>query len=146
MRDFLRKIGRHDKVLLIGDVRQHQGVDAGKPFEQLQESGMQSAILASEPRQKGFYRDRPDQHTPPIRGREKRLRCAPANSPCKPSSGSSKTGRNTRFHGPLAVKPGHTSMAPRRKGVGNSARGCHQRTAFLLGFRHPGRCVPVPYL
>jgi hypothetical protein len=80
------------------------------------------------------------------RFREKRLRCAPANSPCKPSSGSSKTGRNTRFHGPLAVKPGHTSMSPRRKGVGNSSRDCCQRTVFLLGFRHPGRCVPVPYL
>ena len=32
-------------MLLIGDVRQHQGVDAGKPFEQLQESGMRSAVL-----------------------------------------------------------------------------------------------------
>jgi conjugative relaxase-like TrwC/TraI family protein len=45
MRDFLRRIGPDDKVLLIGDVRQHQGVDAGKPFEQLQESGMRSALL-----------------------------------------------------------------------------------------------------
>jgi conjugative relaxase-like TrwC/TraI family protein len=45
MRDFLRKISAADKVLLIGDVRQHQGVDAGKPFEQLQESGMRSAVL-----------------------------------------------------------------------------------------------------
>jgi conjugative relaxase-like TrwC/TraI family protein len=45
MRDFLRKLGRDDKVLLIGDVRQHQGVDAGKPFEQLQKSGMRGAVL-----------------------------------------------------------------------------------------------------
>ena len=45
MRDFLGKIRRDDKVLLIGDVRQHQGVDAGKPFEQLQQSGMRSAVL-----------------------------------------------------------------------------------------------------
>ena len=45
MKDFLRKIAASDKVLLIGDVRQHQGVDAGKPFEQLQESGMRSAVL-----------------------------------------------------------------------------------------------------
>lgn len=45
MKEFLRKIGCDDKVLLIGDVRQHQGVDAGKPFEQLQESGMRSAVL-----------------------------------------------------------------------------------------------------
>jgi conjugative relaxase-like TrwC/TraI family protein len=45
MKDFLRKIAASDKVLLIGDVRQHQGVDAGKPFEQLQASGMRSAVL-----------------------------------------------------------------------------------------------------
>ena len=52
MRDFLRRIGLDDKVLLIGDVRQHQGVDAGKPFEQLQESGMRSALLDRIVRQK----------------------------------------------------------------------------------------------
>jgi conjugative relaxase-like TrwC/TraI family protein len=45
MRDFLRKIGPQDKVLLIGDIRQHQGVDAGKPFEQLQQAGMKAAQL-----------------------------------------------------------------------------------------------------
>jgi conjugative relaxase-like TrwC/TraI family protein len=45
MKDFLRKIATSDKVLLIGDVRQHQGVGAGKPFEQLQQSGMRSAVL-----------------------------------------------------------------------------------------------------
>lgn len=52
MRDFLNKIGPHDKVLLIGDTRQHQGVDAGKPFEQLQESGMNTAHLDQIVRQK----------------------------------------------------------------------------------------------
>jgi len=31
MREFLGKISVQDKVLLIGDIRQHQGVDAGKP-------------------------------------------------------------------------------------------------------------------
>lgn len=45
MREFLRRIGPQDKVLLIGDIRQHQGVDAGKPFEQLQQAGMQTAQL-----------------------------------------------------------------------------------------------------
>jgi hypothetical protein len=45
MRDFLNKIGTQDKVLLIGDTRQHQGVDAGKPFEQLQQAGMRTAQL-----------------------------------------------------------------------------------------------------
>ena len=45
MRDFFRRVGSQDKVLLIGDIRQHQGVDAGKPFEQLQQAGMQTAQL-----------------------------------------------------------------------------------------------------
>jgi ATP-dependent exoDNAse (exonuclease V) alpha subunit len=52
IRDFLNKIGPQDKVLLIGDTRQHQGVDAGKPFEQLQEAGMKTAQLDQIMRQK----------------------------------------------------------------------------------------------
>ncbi|HTV06230.1 MAG TPA: MobF family relaxase [Acidobacteriaceae bacterium] len=52
MRDFLNKIGQQDKVLLIGDIRQHQGVDAGKPFEQLQQAGMRTAQLDQIVRQK----------------------------------------------------------------------------------------------
>jgi ATP-dependent exoDNAse (exonuclease V) alpha subunit len=52
MREFLEKIGPHDKVLLIGDTRQHQGVDAGKPFEQLQQAGMKTAQLDQIVRQK----------------------------------------------------------------------------------------------
>jgi conjugative relaxase-like TrwC/TraI family protein len=52
IRDFLNKIGSQDRVLLIGDTRQHQGVDAGKPFEQLQEAGMRTAQLDQIVRQK----------------------------------------------------------------------------------------------
>jgi ATP-dependent exoDNAse (exonuclease V) alpha subunit len=52
MREFLQKISPEDKVLLIGDTRQHQGVDAGKPFEQLQEAGMRTAHLGQIVRQK----------------------------------------------------------------------------------------------
>jgi len=52
MRDFLARIRAEDNVLLIGDIRQHQGVDAGKPFEQLQQSGMQTAMLDRIVRQK----------------------------------------------------------------------------------------------
>jgi conjugative relaxase-like TrwC/TraI family protein len=52
MRDFLRKFGPDDRVLLIGDTRQHQGVDAGKPFEQLVQAGMQTARLDQIIRQK----------------------------------------------------------------------------------------------
>ena len=43
MRDFLTKLEPNDRVLLIGDTRQHQGVEAGKPFEQLINAGMRTA-------------------------------------------------------------------------------------------------------
>jgi ATP-dependent exoDNAse (exonuclease V) alpha subunit len=52
VRDFLNKIGAQDRVLLVGDIRQHQAVDAGKPFEQLQQGGMQTAQLDQIVRQK----------------------------------------------------------------------------------------------
>jgi conjugative relaxase-like TrwC/TraI family protein len=45
MREFLARLGPDDRVLLIGDTRQHQGVEAGRPFEQLQEAGMRTAKL-----------------------------------------------------------------------------------------------------
>ncbi len=45
IREFLSRLGPDDRVLLIGDIRQHQGVEAGRPFEQLQECGMHTAKL-----------------------------------------------------------------------------------------------------
>ena len=39
VREFLTRIGPNGRVLLIGDIRQHQGVEAGRPFEQLQRQG-----------------------------------------------------------------------------------------------------------
>lgn len=52
VRDFLEKIGPQDRVLLVGDIRQHQAIEAGKPFEQLQQAGMQTAQLDQIVRQK----------------------------------------------------------------------------------------------
>jgi conjugative relaxase-like TrwC/TraI family protein len=52
MREFLSRLGANDRVLLIGDTRQHQGVEAGRPFEQLQEAGMRTARLDEIVRQK----------------------------------------------------------------------------------------------
>ena len=52
MREFLTRLGPNDRVLLIGDARQHQGVEAGRPFEQLQEAGMSTAKLDEIVRQK----------------------------------------------------------------------------------------------
>jgi ATP-dependent exoDNAse (exonuclease V) alpha subunit len=52
MREFLSRLGPNDRVLLIGDTRQHQGVEAGRPFEQLQGAGMRTAKLDEIVRQK----------------------------------------------------------------------------------------------
>ncbi|WP_419807092.1 AAA family ATPase [Terriglobus sp.] len=52
MRAFLEKIRPEDRVVVIGDTRQHQGVDAGRPFQQMQEAGMQTAKLETIMRQK----------------------------------------------------------------------------------------------
>ncbi len=52
VKDFLDKIQPQDRVLLIGDTRQHQGVEAGKPFQQLQEAGLRTAQLDQIIRQK----------------------------------------------------------------------------------------------
>jgi ATP-dependent exoDNAse (exonuclease V) alpha subunit len=51
-RDFLAKLEPGDRVLFIGDTRQHQGVEAGKPFEQLVDAGMKTARLDQIVRQK----------------------------------------------------------------------------------------------
>jgi conjugative relaxase-like TrwC/TraI family protein len=45
MREFLARLAPDDRVVLIGDIRQHQGVEAGRPFEQLQQAGMRTARL-----------------------------------------------------------------------------------------------------
>jgi conjugative relaxase-like TrwC/TraI family protein len=42
---FLRGLGSTDRVLLVGDTRQHQAVEAGRPFQQLQETGIHIARL-----------------------------------------------------------------------------------------------------
>ena len=45
MRNFLEKVGPNDRVLVIGDTGQHQAVDAGRPFQQMQDAGMRTAQL-----------------------------------------------------------------------------------------------------
>ena len=45
MREFLSRLGPYDRVLLVGNTRQHQGAEAGRPFEQLQEAGLRTAKL-----------------------------------------------------------------------------------------------------
>jgi conjugative relaxase-like TrwC/TraI family protein len=50
--EFMRRLEEHDRVIFVGDTRQHQGVEAGRPFQQLQEAGMQTAHLDEVIRQK----------------------------------------------------------------------------------------------
>jgi conjugative relaxase-like TrwC/TraI family protein len=50
--EFLDRLGPNDRVILVGDTRQHQAVDAGRPFEQLQDAEMHTAKLDDIVRQK----------------------------------------------------------------------------------------------
>ncbi len=52
MHAFLQKMHANDRVLLVGDARQHQAVDAGKPYQQLQDAGMAVARLREIKRQR----------------------------------------------------------------------------------------------
>jgi ATP-dependent exoDNAse (exonuclease V) alpha subunit len=45
MHALLDRLGDHDRLLLVGDVRQHHAVDAGRPYYQLQAAGMDTARL-----------------------------------------------------------------------------------------------------
>ena len=50
--DLLHRLGEQDRVLLVGDVRQHEAVGAGRPYYQLQQAGMRTAHLDEIVRQK----------------------------------------------------------------------------------------------
>ena len=52
MNEFLHRLRENDRVLLVGDTRQHQAVEAGKPYQQLQEAGIETARLDEIVRQK----------------------------------------------------------------------------------------------
>jgi conjugative relaxase-like TrwC/TraI family protein len=52
MHEFLSGIRSGDRVLFVGDIRQHEAVDAGRPYAQLQEAGMRTARLDEIIRQK----------------------------------------------------------------------------------------------
>ncbi len=52
MHVFLQRLHARDRVLLVGDARQHQAVEAGRPFEQLQDAGITVAHLDAIVRQR----------------------------------------------------------------------------------------------
>jgi ATP-dependent exoDNAse (exonuclease V) alpha subunit len=52
MNELLHRLDGGDRVLLVGDKRQHEAVEAGRPYRQLQEAGMQTARLHEVVRQK----------------------------------------------------------------------------------------------
>jgi len=45
MHAFVSRLQVNDRVLLVGDTRQHESVEAGRPFAQLQERGMKTVRL-----------------------------------------------------------------------------------------------------
>ena len=52
MYEFIRRLHSSDRVLLVGDTRQHEAVEAGRPFAQLQEAGMKTVKLGQILRQR----------------------------------------------------------------------------------------------
>jgi conjugative relaxase-like TrwC/TraI family protein len=52
MHDFIVRLNPKDRVLLVGDRRQHEAVEAGRPFAQLQDAGMKTVKLEEIVRQK----------------------------------------------------------------------------------------------
>jgi conjugative relaxase-like TrwC/TraI family protein len=52
MHDFIERLHANDRVLLVGDRRQHEAVEAGRPFAQLQDAGMKTVRLDEIMRQK----------------------------------------------------------------------------------------------
>ncbi|MFP5236006.1 MAG: MobF family relaxase [Acidobacteriota bacterium] len=50
--DFVNRLHPSDRVLLVGDRRQHEAVEAGRPFAQLQDAGMITVRLEEIVRQK----------------------------------------------------------------------------------------------
>ena len=52
MNEFLHRMHEEDRLILVGDKRQHEAVEAGRPYRQLQEAGMQPARLDEIVRQK----------------------------------------------------------------------------------------------
>lgn len=52
MHEFLTRLHQNDRVLLVGDKRQHEAVEAGRPFAQLQQAGMKTVSLDQIVRQK----------------------------------------------------------------------------------------------
>jgi len=52
MHTFIERLKENDRVLFVGDTRQHEAVEAGRPYAQLQEAGLRTAHLDEIIRQK----------------------------------------------------------------------------------------------
>lgn len=52
LHEFVERLKPNDRVLLVGDRRQHEAVEAGRPFAQLQDAGMKTVKLEEIVRQK----------------------------------------------------------------------------------------------
>ena len=52
MHEFVNRLHPNDSVLLVGDRRQHEAIEAGRPFAQLQDAGMKTVKLEEIVRQK----------------------------------------------------------------------------------------------
>jgi len=44
-RELFERMGPNERAVLVGDTKQHQSVEAGRPFQQLQQAGMKTATV-----------------------------------------------------------------------------------------------------
>jgi hypothetical protein len=146
MRDFLARLRSLDRALLVGDIRQHEAIEAGRPFAQLQQAGMSTAKLDQIVRQKDPQLRAAVEHLPKgeiasavrmlseqgritqIRDRSGRLQAIARRYAKTPSAQSSS---------PPTTPPGATSTEPSR--VNCRSRESLRRRAILLLCSSRGR-------
>ena len=83
MHEFVNRLHPNDRVLLVGDRRQHEAVKAGRPFAQLQDAGMKTVKLEEIVRQKN----------PELKQVVEQLARAKCARPCKAWSGRASSMR-----------------------------------------------------
>ena len=138
MHDFLHRLGPQDRVLLVGDVRQHQAVEAGRPYQQLQEAGIETVRLDDIVRQQDPALKQVVEQLSrgEVRGAIQRPRAAGARArnrrprrsgspPSRTPTPETRTGRwscrRTISHGRRSTRPIHRADAGHRPRPGSRA-------------------------
>jgi len=127
MHEFVTRLHPNDRVLLVGDRRQHEAVEAGKPFAQLQEAGMKTISLDRSCARKSRSCGRWSSSSRVARW-ELRSRTWTARAGCM----SFKAGRSGSTSSPRSMRSrrrtrwsSRPTTAPARRSIGASMRNCN---------------------